>query len=321
MAKGDQFGRKAQLFLGNATQAIDVSNLRFRFEVRGADTESPNTAVIRIYNLSKQSITAILAEYLTVVLQAGYEEGNFGIIFAGTVKQYRRGKESNIDSYLEVLAADGDTAYNYGFSNTTIQAGSTNASRLSQYGQAMGLPVDPSATQYMEATGGILPRGKVLFGLARDGVRDLAQGNGARWSIQNGVVTLIPLTGYLPGTAVIVNSATGMVGVPEATDNGINVRTLLNPLIKIGTRIQINNNDITQTTIKEQFFPSYKDINYVADVTNDGLYRVMVAEHIGDTRGQEFYTDLVCLAVDPSSETVSAYGFNNKPLSQQSQGN
>ena len=30
----------------------------------------------------------------------------------------------------------------------------------------------------------------------------------------------------------------------------------------------------------------------------DGLYYVMRANHVGDTRGQDWYTDLLCLSVD-----------------------
>jgi hypothetical protein len=38
---------------------------------------------------------------------------------------------------------------------------------------------------------------------------------------------------------------------------------------------------------------------------------VLVAEYMGDSRGQEWYSDLTCLAVDPSAaadQSVQAYG-------------
>ncbi len=94
-----------------------------------------------------------------------------------------------------------------------------------------------------------------------------------------------------------------MVGVPEATQQGIQVRTLLNPLLRVGHQIELNNKDITQTIIKNQFYLGYQDVNalLIANVDRgaDGFYRVIVIEHRGDTRDQEWYTNLVCLLINP----------------------
>lgn len=304
MSTGQQFGRKVSLIVANQVNALDLSNLRITFRVAGADTQSPNTAYIKVYNLSDKTVNQVLKEFDNVILQAGYEDGNFGVIFKGTIKQVKKGKETNVNSYVEIRAADNDIGYNNGFLNQTLNPGVTPQQQLEVHAQAIGVPVDPNAPQTL--TGGILPRGKVLFGLARDPLRELAMTNGARWGIQNGVLTLIPLTGYLPGVPIQINSATGMIGVPESTENGITVRILLNPLVQIGQRVEINNKDVTQTIIKEQFFPNYKsDPAMFADVTNDGIYRVIVVEHSGDTRGQDWYSDLVCLALDPSAKNPS----------------
>jgi hypothetical protein len=43
----------------------------------------------------------------------------------------------------------------------------------------------------------------------------------------------------------------------------------------------LNNNDVTPTIIREQFFPGYADTNFVAKVgstANDGLYRTHCLE-------------------------------------------
>jgi hypothetical protein len=129
--------------------------------------------------------------------------------------------------------------------NQTFPAGASDQQTLSALASSMGLPVAQSADGYVE-TGGTLPRGKTLFGMARTHLAELAKRNDCRWSIQNGVVTLVPNTGYLPGTAVEINSGTGMMGTPEQTDNGIIVRCLLNPAIQIGQAVKINNRDVNQ---------------------------------------------------------------------------
>src|SRR5271170_160123 len=137
-----QFGRAANLFLTNASNALDLSNLHFKFEIFASDVETPNTAYIRVYNLSQQTVNEAISEYSSVVVQAGY--GNQpGQIFTGTVKQFRKGKERNIDSYLDILASDGDVAYNFQFLNQTAEAGTTSDQVASIVAGGMGLPLDP----------------------------------------------------------------------------------------------------------------------------------------------------------------------------------
>lgn len=289
------------MFVANAAKALDLSSLRFTFKVFNADVQTPNTAYIRVYNLSDGTARQVRNEYSSVILQAGYEKGNFAVIFQGTIKQFKIGKESNVDSYLDIMAADGDIGYNFGVANQTLKAGSSAVDVIKAAAKGMGFALDPNAN--VGLTGGILPRGKVLFGMWRDYMAQLAATQDSRWSIQNGTLVLVKISGYLPGDVVQINSATGMIGIPEATDNGIEVMTLLNPLVKIGRRVQINNKDVTQTIVREQFFPSYTSgPTLVASVTDDGFYRVLVAEHEGDTRGQSWYTKITCLDLDPSSK-------------------
>jgi hypothetical protein len=308
---GEQFGRFVNLVLANGGAGLDLSDMRVKFTIGNNDADAPNTAEVRVYNLSDQTTKQAMKEFDSVVLDAGYEN-NHAIIFRGTIKQFRRGKESNVDSFLDILAADNDLGYNFGFLNQTFAPGVTPRQIIDACAKAMNCTVDPNVDKVIDgvqATGGVMlnPRGKVAFGLARSYMRDIAVTFNARWSIQNGQVTLIPLSGYLPGEAVKINSLTGMIGIPEATSDGIQVRVLLNPQIRIGGSIQINNKDITQSQIRDRFFPGYKSQTFIANVASgDGFYRVLVAEHKGDTRDQTWYTDLVCLNLDPSADSNNA---------------
>lgn len=306
----DQWIRKASLIVAGSNEAIDLSELQFRFTVRNSDDEAPNNASIRVYNLTQATVRKIIdkGEFTRVILQAGYQTGRFGVIFDGTVTQYGIGKENNVDSYLDIMAAHGDVPYTFGMVNQTLAAGSTALDRYHTIAKQAGLIADPNAS--LTLTGGILPRGKVLWGMAKTQLRDLADSNDCRWSIQDGVAVMIPNTGYLPGEAVVLNSQTGLIGVPEATDGGINVQCLLNPLIKIGQRVQIDNKSINQIkNLSSISYASRSNLSLPATVTHDGFYRVMIAEFTGNTRGEEWDTNLVCLAIDstaPAEQSVSA---------------
>lgn len=314
MSAGVQFVRSAKLFLSNGQDVIDLSNLRFKFEILANDVDTPNRATIRVYNLSDALNNFAISEFKSVSLSAGYGD-NIGQIFSGTVKRFRSGRERNVDNFLDILAADGDLAHNFGFANTSLAAGSTPQQQFATLAAAAKLPVDPRVDALMGKTiGGILPlpRGKVIFGLVRDYFSDIADTSQSRWSIQNGQATLIPFDSYLPGTIVELNSSTGLIGVPEATEQGIEVECLLNPKITVGCQLRINNADITSTTIKEQFFDNYKNLTLIAGIarpsaSNDGLYRVLVVEHIGDTRDTDWYTRITCLVINPGAVQ------NNRP--------
>src|ERR1041385_446249 len=120
MKQNAQFGRYANLILTNGERGLDLSKLRFKFRTTSFELEAPNTLVARIYNLSdKTASKQNLQEYDTVILDAGYEN-NHAQIFKGTVKQRRRGKENNVDSFVEIMAADNDIGYNFGVVNKTM---------------------------------------------------------------------------------------------------------------------------------------------------------------------------------------------------------
>jgi hypothetical protein len=254
----DQYIRKWSLVLTAGAQGLDLSQLRIRFRVTQGDTEAPGTAAIRVYNLAEQTANAVQKEYEKVVLQAGYESGNFAVIFQGTIKQIVRGRESALDSFVDIFAADGDEAYNFAVMSASLAAGSTLTDRAKAAAKPMadhGVTLDSASEDALLAstapTGGILPRGKVLFGMSRAALADVAASAACTWSIQNGKVVIIPLTGYLPGEAVVLSAQTGLIGIPEATVDGIRLRCLLNPLIRIGTRVKIDNAAINLTTIRQ----------------------------------------------------------------------
>lgn len=299
---------------GVGPTVMDLSEMHIRFECKQEDEESPNNCSIRVENLSADTAQRVQTEYTRVVLQAGYMNAGFGVVFDGTIKQFRKGRTDSRTTYLEILAADGDLAYNYATLSRTLAAGSTPQERV----QAVMAAMQPHGIQpgqvEIPGTGGVLPRGKVLFGLARAALRQIVRDRGCTWSIQNGAVNIVPLDSYLPDEAVVLTSETGLIGRPEQTENGVVARCLINPRIQVGGLVKIDNRSVNQTIQQNDFalpfgqqpFDRYAGVQLLADVAADGLYRVYVAEMVGDTRGQEWYMDLSLLAVDPSTGKVTA---------------
>ncbi len=298
LSRSAQFGRVVTLLVKtSSTDAIDLSKLHIKFSVKRSNTPTPNTADIRVYNLADSTIVKIKKD-LQIILQAGYV-GNFGVIFQGNIKQVITGRENSTDTFIDIVAGDGDTSYNFAIVNKTLAKGS---SQMDQVTAAL----DPMKTIGNVTKGFIdlpatstLPRGKVMYGSAKNYLTNVATTNKQDWSIQNGKVQFVPLKGYLPGERVILNSNTGLIGTPQQTNEGVNMKCLLNPLLKVGGRVEINNKDLA--ALKINLTVPNSAANIPAPLSADGVYFIYVNETIGDNRGIDFYSNLVCLLIDPTT--------------------
>lgn len=296
-AMAQQYLRKLELNVSSSDAALDLSQLEINFQVRQWDIQTPNTATIRVFNPSWETAQRVQKEFSRVVLSAGYQDGPFGVIFDGTLIQVRRGKLSAVDSYMDLHCSDGDAAYCFGIVQTSLAAGSTARDRLTaltkslaEHGVTEGYVPEDLPEQS-------LPRGRVMFGMTNGQLRRFAAWSGMKWSIQDRQVQMVPLTGFIPGEAVVLNNQTGLIGIPEQTQDGISARCLLNPTVKMGRRIQLNNSQVNQAQLQASVQGQVQNA-FLPLIAADGFYRAITATHTGETRGQAWYTDIVAIALN-----------------------
>jgi hypothetical protein len=151
-----------------------------------------------------------------------------------------------------------------------------------------------------------LPRGKVMYGNARDYIKAVADTNNLSWSIQDENVVILPESTYLPTQAVVLTTKTGLIGTPQQTVEGIMAKCLLNPKLRCHSRVQIDNKSVAQ--FKIDFTQPGSPANTPSALNYDGYYYALVAEHSGDTRGTEWYTNLRMLTIDVSSNPLNNGG-------------
>lgn len=306
-----QFGRDISCVVAAATgNGLEFKDFRVVFNVHRGDFQTPNTCDIRIYNLSDQTANLIAQkEYTNISLKAGYV-GNTGLIFKGDIKQFRKGRENALDSYVDITAADGDEAYNFAPISVSLKAGTPASGIASALANAMAAKgVTQGYTPNFPAGNGAI-RGRVLYGMTRDEIRDFAWANGCSWSIQDGQFVLIPLTSYIPGNVPLISAQSGLVGVPEQTQSGIHLKVLLNPNIRVGQTIKLDGTvNLLRYGLDTDAVTGNLRLQNAIKTNAQGLYYVMVANHSGDTRGTPWYTDLTCLAVDatvPMGDSLNA---------------
>lgn len=343
-----QWIRNASVVVADASgRGIEFGDLRIVFRVtHEVAGETPKSLQLRAFNMAPTTAKVLLSkEFTRVILKVGYGnpatagsattqmvyQGREGTIeklfdkaalgtpagggialrtlFEGDIKQARTGRMSQTDTYVDILAGSSDVAYNFGFISKAVAAGYTQEELNQAVAQVFGqYEIQQGYKEGMETAKA--PRGRVLFGMARDYAREIAYTNGNTWSIADGVYDQVPVETYIPDEAVVITAATGMVGVPQVTLDGIVVRCLMNPTIRGNRLVKLDNKSIQSFPLA----PGYIDPPYIPPLNQDGIYKVIFADHIGDTRGQEWYTDFVCSAVDasaaPTQAVTRAVGYN-----------
>jgi hypothetical protein len=312
----ESYGRKISLMLYPAnpanlldstpvdgTEAMDLSKFRIQFHVEGADVESPNNAMIRVFNLTPDTARKLRTkEFANIVLNAGYENGNYGTIFRGNVKQYRIGRLNGTDTYIDFLCADGDIGYNQAFMQKSLAAGATQNDTMAVLQKSiMG---EQAKIERPSIAEGNVPtiRGQVLFGMSKALMRNQVSSLNSTWNIQDGRVVITPRDSYTDGDIIELNIATGLVGIPEQTSGGVEATCLLNSRLKLGNKFRINQQSINKTLqagSSQTVFNKYAGIQWNAALAEaDGFYRAFVITHSGDTRGNEWNTKIIGLSMD-----------------------
>jgi hypothetical protein len=313
----DQWLRYCQITIDDGGEPLNVSDLRCRFKLTPLPLLTPAIGEIKITNLSAARGRAIAKkEYKRITIDAGYQDGH-GIIFKGNIIQgvYRR--ENPTDTLTTIIAADGDHGHNFATVSTKHAPGSTPQDHFNTAVQALGqfgitkgyIGIDLSTPKY--------PRAVSLWGMAADVLRTIAKSKDAMVFYDREQVTMIPRKGSRPDSAIILNSHTGLIGMPTQTTDGIFARCLINPMIRRGSTVKINQADI-QGGIAEISAQSNNEIGLgmLADIASDGLYTVMKIDIEGDTRGNPWYMDLAMWgknSAPPPKSSLLPYGASLIP--------
>lgn len=291
-----QWLRKIQLSVEGGGKTIDLSQMRVRFVVQQElQRQRPAVAQITISNLSDQTANAINKEGKVISLEAGYEEG-FGLIHKGEIYQKRGpARETPVDKYLTLNSKSGDTAYSFSTVNKTLAAGHTFRDQVDVALEALK-PYGVTAGFIADLGKQTMPRGRALFGMTRDLLRTIAQSTNSSWTIRDQKLEIVKNDKAMDGQAFVLNSQSGMIGMPVQTTGGIQVRMLLNPKVRPGTRLKIDQASIQQAT---QAVPDTIGVTQnflLPSIASDGFYKVLYVEHSGDTHGVPWYTDCACVA-------------------------
>jgi hypothetical protein len=304
-----QWLRKINLSVFNTSggkgEGLDLSQFRIDFRLTKQTNQSPNFLDAKVYNLSKESGEKV-RQFKKVQLSAGYQS-NFGMIFDGTVVLYIVGKENSVDSYVNIIAGDGDQEINNSISNLTFAPGVLEEEQVRTAITKSGRKV--GEINMGEEKGQKTLRSSHYLGTTERFLRNHMNARDADLFMDDGKAYVISRAGYRKGEVVKLAPNTGLVGFPKVTPSGIEAQCLLNPKLRIAGQVEIDTTLLTGVAYQpgvenpfssagtQKFDATGKFGWQGASTSPTGKYKILLMTHHGDTRGNPWYTDIVCTAV------------------------
>lgn len=300
-----QYLRKVRATFNNGAYIVNPGNivrqveLKINFSVTKGLSGSANTAEITLYNLAPQHRNAIGKELSEIMLEAGYippvgltatpegfrlntlisssigTQGNVGIIFSGQIRDVYHTRE-DADILTKISCGDGDKALRKSTISKTFQKGTTVGQviedlekEFEKQGIKKGEWKFPEGVENKQ-----FKRPYSICGSCEREMNTLGRSNGFYWSIQNGAHEIVPGDSYLSGGAVEISAKTGMIEVPTITDNGIEVRALLNPQVRPGRLIKVVSDVIEMNAANSLYRAG--NVTYEGDNWDDDAFYVSI---------------------------------------------
>ena len=270
-----QFGRVARVTIGpRGGQGVAVDQ-RFRvtFRVSKSLGRETNSMEARIYNLGERTRQRLLDQGEVMQIEAGYEDAEEVLAIADITRAIVR--RNPPDVILEVQCQDGAVALRDRKINLSFEAGASVDRVLSAVADELALGRrDTGATPE-----GAYREGVSFSGPAAEVLDKVTRKAGLTWSIQDGDLQLLEPYAPAQSRGVLLTPGTGLIDAPEPLDDpegrteqragsGYRARALLNPKIRPGEVLVLESAEVPRTEL-----------------------RIDSVEHVGDTRGQDWYTE------------------------------
>lgn len=267
-------------FFTQLSNAIQITGLRVKFEIKKNLGKEPNTCTCSVYNLSEDTRRALDKKPLYATLRAGYD-GVPRLMFSGHIS-FAQSRRDGTEWETKIQIGDGQRAFACARMSRSYSGTVTAYQVVNDCAASMGMRLPPEA-QKDPALKQPLSASIVAHGPTRDVLTRLLAPYGYGWSMQNGrlvILSDLQTTGVAPR---IIDQEAGMIGSPErgvprrpGDPSDVSVECLLYPEIQPGERIEVDSDSLT------------------------GQFKVTDVGHVGDTHGSEWLTRIKALPLGAS---------------------
>lgn len=272
------FNRACKLVIGTSTQTYLEfdQNFRITFSINKSVNSSSRTNKINIYNIAKNSRDRLFDIIKTnnkgtlndigLWLYAGYiETTGAEQLYCGNISSVIN-KFDIPDIITEISCADASTNFKEIFFELGYDGGTSSKTIFKQIAEKSGLKIDETSVYPKDAT---FASGYSFVGNTKDALDSLCKQTVSTWSINDGKIKIVPKNKASNESVIVLNSKSGMIGIPERIDNqgynagdntklnGWRVKSLLQAGLSPYRYVEIQSNEIKGTFI-------------VQSVTHDG---------------------------------------------------
>jgi hypothetical protein len=283
--------------------------LRFTFDILETTIPSPWWyALVKVFNLNDVSEQNLLYNAVWLTLEAGYQSGpsKSSIIWDGPILQTMFNRENVVDLTITFNCLAGPWFLEEQF--ITVGQGRMSSQydavsrMISQINGDVDAQTSAKAKKLLQAKQ--YPRGKTIFGNVSKYIAEMSQDNflnnwidGAQSylsELYNPDVQVTPEVVYAPPfpadyvpTGYNENITRSIIGVPRQSQFGVILEVLLDPRMTVKLPpilIKIDQSVIQQ--LKVQY------MQLLTPLDQSGLYIAAQIRHHGDTRGNDWYTEI-----------------------------
>lgn len=287
------------------SKAVEITDLQISFTIDKSDDSSKtlNSAEITIKNLSDSTKNLIEKEDAVVILEAGWDDDTFGLIFQGDITSYKHringtDRDTTIecaDGYVAIREAITHKVYPEGTSVKAVlldlikgQSGTTVFYSAQGKGQTrppigLGMSIGEMSGLGLFDT---FDNGYTVAKPTKQAIDDICYAHRLKWSIQDGKVYITDLNGdtQYKYTLPLISEQTGLIESPEEIDEGKAKRKDdKTPAKGYRFKCTLNHEIVPEIFVKIES----EQVNTVA--------KVKKVTHSGDYEGGSWDTEVECI--------------------------
>lgn len=246
-----------------------------------------NYGDITVYNMNHKTIQMIASEGGRIAIEAGYKDDDPGLIWQGYVWHSYDYRENVVDRVFTMHCVDTIAAIQSSFVAATLSEPTLVKDKLEYVTKQMKVPWGTSDAMLKEKTKTV--RGLTFFRDGKGVIKEEAQIRGVQVATdQNGKLTTTDLIkDVAPDEEIVISPSSGLIGTPTQIPKGISFQTLIDPRIRFKIppiRVRIDYGEIRAMPL------TYGE--YMGLLEPHGTYKVIYVNHVGDTRGNDWYTNV-----------------------------
>ena len=293
------FRRNVQVIVRTAQGELAFEKLFIKFEVKREASSASASGKIEIYNLNESNEARIRERGQPIKLLAGYGD-RLDLLAEGTTGNINREREgldriTRIEYHGNVERLIGAT-FNHAYLGLVPVRQIVKDAIAGREGREVASPGDPGGFPALPGIQGLalgpvdaIPEDATEMDFSFDGpvkklLTQLLRPLGVEWYEDNGVIRFSRRGMSTDDRVVVISEGSGMIGSPTITDDGIKIRTLLDPRLGLDSRIRVD------SRVRGRAASGDAANQRVFEASGD--HKVLTLVHQGDNREGDFFTEV-----------------------------